>query len=181
MKGNSQSFGNVIIEIDSDDAVCCLCLEPPERCNNLLFKCCKQHIHKQCYFLIILNGYNDCPLCRTPSNPYDYFDEKALLIHYGMLSKEEQDMYYHSYQELQYEKSKLNCKGLTIPRLNMLVTISISRIRRNMLMLMFMLMFVVVFYVSIMLPLHEQSHRSYQTTRPNNSPVPLEYYLMVNN
>lgn len=177
MKGDSQSFGNVIIELDSDEAVCCLCLDPPERCNNLSFKCCKQHIHKQCYFLIILNGYKDCPLCRTPTNPYDYFDEKALFIHYGMLSKKEQEMYYHSYQELQYEISKINCKGLTIPRLNMLVTISISRIRRNMLMLML----IIVFYVLIMLLLqleHQQTHRS---STPNNSQVPLEYYLMVNN
>lgn len=173
--------GDVIIQVDAisnptDCDVCCLCLNLPETCNNVRLNCCRQLIHKQCLFLMILNGYNNCPLCRNAVQPFDYFDEKALAIHYGMMGSKQQDIYYHAYQELQYEISKIECKGFKMPTFNRLVLVSMSRLRRNFLFLLL----VVVFYLSMMLLVQlEHTHHQEQSVRQQND-FPLEYYAVMN-
>ena len=63
-----------VIEFDmisiSEDT-CCLCLD--NKCN-LRLNCCRNNMHSDCLFSIFLKDMYDCPLCRKPHKPSNYFD-----------------------------------------------------------------------------------------------------------
>ncbi len=88
------------------DDVCCLCLDKPELCTAMTLSCCKHVLHQKCLFLLIINGYKHCPLCRKEFNPYIYFNEDSVGVHYEMLTDDEKELYHHSVNELLFNMSK---------------------------------------------------------------------------
>lgn len=166
-----------------EDNNCCICLDGPVLCNNVELKCCKQFLHKRCLFLVVLNGYKECPLCRSQLSPYQYFDEKSLNIHYNMLSSVEQEMYHHPFQELQYEACKYVCRGMRVPIMYGFLRVMRSRFKRN----FFVFLAIVVFYLGFMLLiewehtyLHNYTSQSHKENVQEENQVPLEYYFYMN-
>lgn len=162
---NKTKLGDVTIQIAAESNICCICLQQPVTCNTAILECCKHHIHKQCLFLLMLNGYKNCPLCRSEINTFGYFDKNDLSIRFWAMSKKEQDLYYHTYDELQYEMSKVNTKGFSAWLCGFT-----SRIGNNVLLWLLVILLYVLLILLIVI-----EHKSDE--RDN---VPLEYYAIMN-
>lgn len=151
--------------------VCCICLEEVNNNNNnIKFTCCKQHIHKQCFFLLVLNGYNNCPMCRSQINLFSYFDEKALEIHYGMMDQSQRYIYYYAYQEIQYQISKTQCNRFKVIRFHRLLS------RKFMFVLLIFAIYLSLMFIIIME--HMNNERGIRETA--NHKHSLQYYDMIN-
>lgn len=157
---------------EGEKDVCFLCLDPPDSGLPLFgytvrLECCKQLIHKQCCFLLLLNGYNNCSICRNVVNKLKYFDENSLSIHYGMLNQKQQEVYYNEYQELRYNISNIECKASRVSM--MLCSL---RNRRKLLLLLVLVIYTITMVLLIQVNHHKEENKA------NN--ISLEYYAMIN-
>lgn len=162
MKG----IGEIVIQVDNNTNrdFCCLCLMDFRMgtCNNIRFSCCKQLIHKQCFFLIIMNRHKECPLCRQSVNVLDYFDETALTMHYEMMSIKDQEEYYNVYNELQYEISKLDCTCGRLHRIKRLLISNLSTNLKRFIRMNIFWLFIFLYISLFFLLLSEHIHHSTQ-------------------
>lgn len=78
-----------IHDIHKIDDVCCICLELPNNNNIIKLKCCNIILDKRCFFLLLINNYNTCPLCRTKINHYQYINKSIIISLYNQLSHDE--------------------------------------------------------------------------------------------
>lgn len=55
---------------------CFICLEDVNCCKKKTLKCCKNQIHTECLVYLFLYDHENCPMCRSSMNVYNYLSKK---------------------------------------------------------------------------------------------------------
>ena len=127
----TMDFNDVYITIfpknyDKNDT-CCICLDTIN--GEIRFNCCNATMHNACFCILLANGHEHCPLCRTPIEKYCYLTNDVL-----------------NNAELYFEKQPKQLEQVqTLKKKENIILISHKVILGLILLSMYILMFIIVF------------------------------------
>lgn len=74
-KQQTTEMKHVTVDINLSPDDCFICLEKSKSIDFFTMKCCRQPIHEECMFQLIINSHKRCPMCRKSIDSADYFDQ----------------------------------------------------------------------------------------------------------